>query len=124
VRTVVTSILAVLLLACPYLCRADQFACCADRCEESEVPAKDSQAPAFPAGDALSCICAGAIKDAGSRVPVQDLTGLGLPLDVPFISDLSPLTSLLWHLARDGAPPGRAARGSLRVHLLLQVFRC
>jgi hypothetical protein len=124
VRTVVTSILAVLLLACPYLCRADQLACCADHCEGSEAPAEDSQVPPLPARDAVSCICAGAIKDAGVRVPVHDVTGVDLPLDVHFISDLSPLTSLLWHLARHGAPPGRAASGSLRVHLLLQVFRC
>jgi hypothetical protein len=122
-QRLVSFLLVGLLLACPYLCRADELVCCADHCEETQAPADDSQVPPLPANDPVSCICAGAVKDTTARVPAFDLAGLDLPPDLHFIATTLPIPQT-WQLARDGAPPGRAASGSLRVHLLLQNFRC
>jgi hypothetical protein len=122
-QRLVSFLLVGLLLACPYLCRADELVCCADHCEETQAPADDSQVPPLPANDPVSCICAGAVKDTTARVPAFDLAGLDLPPDLHFIATTLPIPQT-WQLARDGAPPGRAARASLRVHLLLQNFRC
>jgi len=65
VRTFVSLLLVVMLVACPQLCRAESLACCADRCEETGAPDDDSRAPVAPASEAVSCICAGALKDSG-----------------------------------------------------------
>jgi hypothetical protein len=121
VRTFIALLLVALLVSCPEFCRAEPLGCCADRCEESGAPDDDSRAPQPGQNDAVSCICAGAIRDQGSQVEAKAKVG-----------DWSPpgptsVLTLLWTLpliARNGAPPGRASLGPLRVHLMLRTLRC
>jgi hypothetical protein len=121
VRASISLLLVALLVACPELCRAEQLGCCADRCEESGAPDDDSRLPQPGQNDAVSCICAGAIRDHGSQVEAKARAGDWSPLDpAPALT----LPSLPPPIARCGAPPGSASRGPLRVHLMLGTLRC
>src|SRR4051794_14020113 len=98
-----------LLLACPQLCRAESLGCCSDHAEESGAPS-NSEAPGSDQNEAVSCICAGAIRVFGSRLDSK--SGLG---DWPLA--LFPLASILpssWNLpplTLGGAPPERPRGG-------------
>ena len=123
VRAFISLLLIAFLVACPELCRAEPLGCCADRCEESGAPDDDSQDPQPGPIDAVSCICAGAICNPGSQVEAKAKVGDGSPLGlVPTLPLPSP--SILPSIARSGAPPGRASRGPLRLHLKLRTLRC
>jgi hypothetical protein len=123
VQRLVALFLVGLLLACPFLCRADEVGCCANRHEETEAPCDDSKSPPPSANDPVSCICAGAIKGPNSRLPELGKAGLDL---VPTLS--LPSTDFLFpailYPSRDGAPPGTARVGPAYLYLLLQNFRC
>ena len=121
VRAFISLLLVGFLVACPELCRAEQLGCCADRCEESGAPDDDSQAPQPGQNDAVSCICAGAIRDQGSQIEAKAEVGHWLPLGpTPALA----LPSILPPTVRSGAPPGRDSRSSLRMHLFLRTLRC
>jgi hypothetical protein len=110
-------------MACPQLCRAEPLGCCADQCEESGAPGDDSQAPKPTQNEAVSCICAGAIRDSDSQLDSKAELGDWSPEILPHVSILPPL----WNyppIARSGAPPDRPACGPIRVHLMLQNLRC
>ena len=124
VRTFVSLVLIVMLVACPHLCRAESLACCADQCEEGGAPGDDSNAPVAPDNKAVSCICAGALK-ASSRLSCshQGTRSCATPDSVSLHATLFPLSPSL-ELVRYGAPPSRAPTTPYRLHLLLQTFRC
>ena len=122
-RTFVSLLLVVMLVACPQLCRAESLACCADHCEESGAPDDDSKAPVAPDNEAVSCICAGAIKDS-SRLSPSEAGAPRFAHDATLLSIAPPYLSPCIELVRYGAPPGRSPTGPHRLHLMLQTFRC
>jgi hypothetical protein len=120
VRVILSFLLVALLLACPQLCRAESLGCCNDR--GAGTP-DDSNTPEPTQNDAVSCICAGAIRDSGSQVELK--TGLGdWNLDPFPPANISPSTWNLAAVVRGGAQPERPRCGPLRMHLMLQHLRC
>ena len=122
-RTFISFLLVMVLVACPELCRVGSLACCADHCEESGAPDDDSKAPAAPDNEAVSCICAGAVKDSSRLFPLV----AGAPRlahDATLLSIDPPYLSPCIELVRYGAPQGRSPTGPHRLHLVLQTFRC
>lgn len=115
-------LMAIFLVACPQLCRAEPLGCCAEVCDESS-PDEHSGLPEPVQAEAISCICAGAIQNPDPQPEAK--TSLAdwspLPFTPPsFHSGLSVLPSVI----REGAPPGGYAGGPHRIHLLVQNFRC
>jgi hypothetical protein len=123
VKKVVSLFLVVLLVACPQLCRAESLGCCTDQCEETNRPDDDSRTPGPTQNEAVSCICAGAIRDSSSQLDSKAGSGDWSPDDLPLAS-FFPSLWILPPIARSGAPPGKPACGPLRVHLMLQNLRC
>jgi hypothetical protein len=114
--------MAIFLVACPQLCRAEPLGCCAEVCDETS-PDEQPGRPEPVQGEAISCICAGAIQDPDSQHEAKTSLGEWSPLA------FTPPSLLLapWALPsalRDGAPPGRHAGGPHRIHLMVQNFRC
>lgn len=117
-------LLAIFLVACPQLCRAEPLGCCAEGCEESSSH-DHSEVPAPVHGEAVGCICAGATQVDEQRT--DDLTPTQLPNSVaawlqPLTASLAP--SNIRHSARQKPPSGLAAFGDgLGVRAYLQNFR-
>jgi len=118
-RRLITTLLATLIFACPFLCGADKLGhgvqCgCAAGDEGRDGP---DQCP--EGGD--SCVCQGAVQSADVRA-VTPSCDAALPLYV-FVPQ-PPLIHSPHHLTRDGAPTGLAGWGdSLNVRAYLQNFR-
>jgi hypothetical protein len=124
VRTLLTSFLIGMLLACPAMCRIVEVAH-QPGCGE----AQDEGSPAWPAPDpcrdeCVSCICDGAVQADDARVP--DLASVSSPWD----SISGPIACPLavppgHHLSHDGRSAGLAGwRDAVAVRALLQNFRC
>jgi len=124
VRTLLTSFLIGMLLACPAMCRTVEVADHPDCCE-----AQDDESPGSPAPDPCrdeggSCICDGAIQADDASVPE-----LGA-VPSPWNSTLGPITCPFviapgHHLTHDGRSSGLAgSRDAVAVRALLQNFRC
>jgi len=122
-RSLVSFLLVVMLAACPYFCRADSSACCVDRCGGKGLPDSGSENPACPDYEAVSCICAGAIKDT-TRLSQSDDGPVCLGLDF-LAHDLFPsLLSPIPGLDRERAPRGSVPSGPSRLHISLLTLRC
>jgi hypothetical protein len=125
VRTVVVVFLIGILLACPLLCKAEGPGCCADSGVATGTHHDDSDEPSRSQSDAVSCICAGAIKDLNPSGQHLDLTPTLQPLDSFFLpTDFLTCSSLFLHHGRDGDPPGVSESGTLRIHAYLNNYRC
>jgi hypothetical protein len=121
VRDSITLLLAVILLACPAVCRGTEVACCpgfaADECSEEPEP----DAPAAPA-EAASCICSGAV------VRTDDSHATRVAPYPPSFLPGSPEPSLRMFLrthSRRGLPAGRDDwQRIVRIDALREVIRC
>jgi hypothetical protein len=123
VRTFISLLLVIMLMACPQLCRAEPLAYCADHCEGTGAPDDDSKTPPASDNEPVSCICAGAIRDSGRVSPSGDAPRCFAPA-TSFLIVSHPYLSPFIELPVDGAPPGRAPTGPHRLHLVLETFRC
>jgi hypothetical protein len=121
VRAIFTYLLVAILLACPAMCRATEVACCPSHEAEECSDEPERQYPAAPA-DADSCICSGtALKaDESHAKHVHPLLAALLPES--FEPSICPI---LGALTRGSLPanPDDWLR-TVRLHALLQVFRC
>ena len=123
VRAFFTYLLVAILLACPAMCRATEVACCPGHEAESCSDEPERQDPAAPSdADADSCICSGTALKADDSHAKHVLPLLAALLPECFESSIRPIL-------------GAVARGSLpanpddwlepvRLHALLEVFRC
>jgi len=121
VKSAFSILLAVLLLACPQFCRAESLGCCADRCEDGEASGRP-QLPEPIQDEAVSCICAGAVRDSESRAEAKIVLGDWDPPSLPPVpAHVSWAAPAVLPIVE---PPERAAPGRVPIHLLLQTFRC
>lgn len=123
-RTPVTLLLVVLLLACPLLCQAAQGDC-VDHEGKTEATEDGRHVPLPCPEDGTSCICAGAIHSGDLRH--DGLAGPNLlPSFDAFIASLSLFSlSPIHSPGRAGTPLDSLAWGPpQRVHALLQNYRC
>ena len=123
-RALFTYLLAGLLLACPFVCKATDDGCCAEE-EVAGGPAPERNVPVSSDGS-TSCICGGAINATDNRIHGSGPDRVS-PSDHSFLFDCIPLhlSSLTLQLAEEGAPPEEDGwRGYRRVHALFQHFRC
>ncbi len=119
-RTFLTSLMAVLVLACPLVCGADEA--CQETHRHSEAE-KESAPPHCPE-DSDNCICRGAVQTVDVRASFSH------PLTEPSfafwtVGSFNPsLSHSLTHLTIGGTPAGLAGWGdTLTVRALLQNFR-
>lgn len=122
-RTILTTFLTGLILACPFLCGVAGAVGGSHQHNAAGQPG--SPAPAHCPEDSDNCVCRGAVQYGDVKVP--DIDAVGLPLPLHGLAGLiahAPAHSHA-HLTRDGTPTGLAAWGnSTAVRALLQNFRC
>lgn len=121
VRRLVSMLLSGLILACPYLCGADEAG---QRMGHAHVAGQSGSddAPAHCPESSDNCVCQGAIQtnDAGATTP--DAEG-----STPFFFVIPTFLFAhpLHHLTCEGSPTGLASWGdSLTIRAVLQNFRC
>ena len=123
VRAFLTTFLAVLILACPLLCRATSDECCTDH-EAKGSSSDEPHAPA-PSSDGASCMCGGALEEAKLR-SLNDPDRSISPVDALILLPAS-IKGILakYQFAADGAPPSRnPGCGPFRMHALFNNYRC
>jgi hypothetical protein len=116
VRALINTLLACLILACPFLCGADEIGHGA----QHEHSGKGT-APAHCPENSDNCVCRGAVQssDVRANAPVADACA-PLFLPAPPLLTVQPLH----HLTTEGSPTGLASwGGSLTIRALLQNFR-
>ncbi len=121
VRSLVATLLTGLLLACPFLCGADEVGHSARHDASSGDSGKDHAPDQCPEGSD-NCVCRGAVQASDVRADAQETIASG-----PFVVLVPPLhfAHPLYHLTLDGSPTGLASWGdSLTIRALLQNFRC
>lgn len=120
-RSFVATLLTCLLLACPFLCGADEIGHSAQHEASSGKSSKDQVPDQCPEGSD-NCVCRGAVQASDVRADAPDTIAAGpLFLLVPTLQFAHPL----YHLTLDGSPTGLASWGdSLTIRALLQNFRC
>ena len=115
-------LLALILVVCPQLCRAEPLGCCAEACGDTS-PGDHSNLPEPAQNDAVSCICAGAIQGIDPQLETKSLSGEWLPVvfrlpEALLSAGSVPLVSF------GGSFPSGMARPPHRIHLMFQNFRC
>ena len=115
------TLLAFLLLACPFVCGADEIGH-GDQHEASSGEAGPDHRPDQCPDGGDSCVCRGAVASQETQAALPD-AGVADVLD-----HLTPAQPLLraaaHHLTRDGSPTGLAGWGdALTVRAYLQNFR-
>jgi hypothetical protein len=120
VRSLFTLLLVALLIACPAMCRATEVACCPGH-EAGECSDESGQQAPAPT-DADSCICSGAALKADDSHAKNVLPLLAALLPESFESSLR---SHFEAISRRSllADPDEWPR-PVRLHALLEVFRC
>lgn len=116
VRSLINTLLACLILACPFLCGADEVGH-----SVQHEHARKGDAPAHCPENSDNCVCRGAVQASDVRATAPD-AGASAPLFLvappPFVAH--PLHHLTW----EGEPTGLASWGdSLTIRALLQNFR-
>ena len=121
-RAFFTTFLVAVLLACPSLCRATEVVVCAGHGAESCPDESGHEAPAAPTDvDSCICICSAAAVKADTSQAAFDAS--------PFDSSLGSFVEHLLPRSNSFAVGDRPAdpddwREPLRLHSLLQVYRC
>jgi len=125
-RVFVSTLLSILLLACPFLCGADEIGHQARHehasSSDGQGDSDDANAPDHCPGSSDNCVCRGAVPSIASRA---DLAEFGAW--VPLLLTQPPLfsTCLHHHLSWKGSPTGLAGWGdALTVRAFLQNYRC
>lgn len=122
-RAFFTYLLVAILLACPAMCRATEVACCPGHESEACSDEPEQQAPAAPSdSDADSCICSGTALKADDSHAKHVLPLLSALLPESFESSIRPIIGAR---ARGSLPANPDDwLGPVRLHALLEVFRC
>lgn len=120
-RSLISTLLTGLLLACPFLCGADEIGHSAQHETSSNDAGKDHAPDQCPEGSD-NCVCRGAVQASDVRASTPDVEA-----SAPLFLWVPPL--LLghppYHLTCDGSPTGLASWGdALTIRALLQNFRC
>jgi hypothetical protein len=120
-RRLISTLLTVLLLACPLLCGADQVGHSVQHGHAVDGPGHDDGPNPCPStGD--DCVCRGAVPSSDGRaaVPHADASTPLVFFAFPLLA-VQPLHRLTWQ----GSPTGLASWGnSLTIRALLQNYRC
>ena len=121
VRSLINTLLTCLILACPFLCGADEVGHSVQHGHASGKTGNDN-APAHCPESSDNCVCRGAVQASDVRAIAPDFdTPAPLFLFAPPIHLAHPLHHLTW----EGSPTGLASWGdSLTIRALLQNFRC
>jgi hypothetical protein len=116
VRSLINTLLACLILACPFLCGADEVGH-----SVQHEHARKGDAPAHCPENSDNCVCRGAVQPSDVRACTPDVgTSAPLFLITPPLFVAHPLHHLTW----EGSPTGLASWGdSLTIRALLQNFR-
>ncbi len=115
-RTLISTLLACLILACPFLCGADEVG----HSVQHEHTGK-GDAPVHCPESSDNCVCRGAVQISDMRASTP-----GLDVSAPLFFLVPPLSLAhpLHHLTWEGSPTGLASWGdSLTIRALLQNFR-
>lgn len=119
-RSLVSTLLAGLLLACPFLCGADEVGHSAQH-EAIPGDAGRGHSPDQCPEGGDNCVCRGAVQTNDARATSPDMVASGslyIPVAQPCL--LPPA----YHLTLDGSPTGLAGWGdALTVRAYLQNFR-
>lgn len=119
-RRLVSVLLTGLLLACPFLCGADEIGH-STRHEAASDDTQKSHAPDQCPEGGDNCVCKGAVQTSDVRADAPDTIAWG-PLFVLLEQPL--LLPPADHLTQDGSPTGLAGWGdALTVRAYLQNFR-
>ena len=119
-RRLVSVLLTGLLLACPFLCGADEIGHSTRHEAASDAAGKDHAPDQCPEGGD-NCVCRGAVQASDVRPDAPDSVAIG-PLYVPLPQPRLALPA--HHLTQDGSPTGLAGWGdALTVRAYLQNFR-
>ena len=119
-RSLLTTFLTGLILACPLLCGAGEVGCGAEH-GHAAGSASDDKAPAHCPESRDNCVCQGAVQPSDVRASLPDVS---LPAPLFLLAPPNRLAHPLPHPARDGAPAGLLGWGdSLGIRAFLQNFR-
>lgn len=124
-RLFVSTLLSFLLLACPFLCGADEIGHRARHehaSSGSQGDAGDANVPDSCPGSSDNCVCRGAVPATDLRADLADFDA-SAPL---FLAQPLLFASFLHHhLSWKGSPTGLAGWGdALTVRAFLQNYRC
>jgi hypothetical protein len=122
-RAFFTYLLVAILLACPAMCRATEVACCPGHETEACSDEPGPESPAAPGdADADSCICSGTALKSDDSHAKHVLPLLSALLPESFELGIRPI---LGPLALGSLPTDPDDwLGPVRLHALLEVFRC
>lgn len=120
-RSLITTLLTCLILACPFLCGADEVGHSVQHGHGTDETGNDN-APAHCPESSDNCVCRGAVQTSNVRATALDVDAAAPPFLLASPLHLAPP---LHHLVWEGTPTGLASWGdSLTIRALLQNFRC
>lgn len=123
-RTALSSLLAFLVLACPFLCGATEAEHAA-RGEHGATGSPGTPGPSHCPEESDNCVCRGAVESAAVKVASGDTIGVPLPSQDLLGHLAHSPAHWLAHLTHNGSPMGLARwSDSTAVRAHLQNFRC